>query len=882
MTLATGTKLGPYENQSALGAGGMGEVYRARDTRLDRTVAIKILPEHLSGSPDARQRFDREARAISGLNHPNICTLHDVGHQDGVDFLVMEFLEGETLADRLMKGPLPLDQLLKCAVEICDGLEKAHRSGVVHRDLKPGNVMLTKAGAKLMDFGLAKAVSQADLPPSALTATLVSPAANRPLTAQGTIVGTFQYMAPEQIEGKDADARSDIFALGAVLYEMAAGKRAFAGKTTASVVAAILASEPQPISAVQPMAPAALDQVIRICLAKDPGERWQSVHDVKLQLRAIAAGGSQAGAQAVSPRRRDRAGWIIASALLLLLLTAGAAWWMNARRVPTAMYFSSTAPFPANSVALSPDGKVVAMVAYSDQGNKYVIWTQAVGGRTATVVPGTEDASLPFWSPDGRWIGFFSQGRLKKVDLLSGRSAQVLCDAPGGRGGAWNRDGTILFGLPFGPLYRVPSSGGTPVALTKLDVSRSEASHRWPAFLPDGKHFVYLAANFSGQFDKNAIFVGSLDSDEKKFVVSASSNAAYADPGYLLYLRDDALVAQHFDVRNYVLSGEPRTLSDSVRYSPQIDLAVFDVAGKSTLVVQTGRGTAKSQLLWFDRSGKQVGAVSSPGMFANPSLSPDGQRVAVDQIDSDGRHVNIWIHELANDAVARLGFDPWLEQVPVWSPDGRQVGYSANEKLHFNLHLKNADGSGPDEEIADLDAVQQNFWSWSRDGKYLLAKKGTELWYLTLPDRQAKPLLQAKWAAANAQFSPDGKWMAYATNETGSWEVYVSPFPMGSSKWQVSREGGQEPRWRRDGKELFYMSDEGKMMAVTVKTGTSFEAEPPRTLFQTHLRQPISSLDVFSYDVNAGGSRFLINTKVDSASAAPPSIILNWASEMEK
>ena len=662
MTLATGTKLGPYEIQSALGAGGMGEVYRARDTRLDRTVAIKILPEHLSGSPDARQRFDREARAISGLNHPNICTLHDVGHQDGVDFLVMEFLEGETLADRLMKGPLPLDQLLKCAVEICDGLEKAHRSGVVHRDLKPGNVMLTKAGAKLMDFGLAKAVSQADLPPSALTATLVSPAANRPLTAQGTIVGTFQYMAPEQIEGKDADARSDIFALGAVLYEMAAGKRAFAGKTTASVVAAILASEPQPISAVQPMAPAALDQVIRICLAKDPGERWQSVHDVKLQLRAIAAGGSQAGAQAVSPRRRDRAGWIIASALLLLLLTAGAAWWMNARRVPTAMYFSSTAPFPANSVALSPDGKVVAMVAYSDQGNKYVIWTQAVGGRTATVVPGTEDASLPFWSPDGRWIGFFSQGRLKKVDLLSGRSAQVLCDAPGGRGGAWNRDGTILFGLPFGPLYRVPSSGGTPVALTKLDVSRSEASHRWPAFLPDGKHFVYLAANFSGQFDKNAIFVGSLDSDEKKFVVSASSNAAYADPGYLLYLRDDALVAQHFDVRNYVLSGEPRTLSDSVRYSPQIDLAVFDVAGKSTLVVQTGRGTAKSQLLWFDRSGKQVGAVSSPGMFANPSLSPDGQRVAVDQIDSDGRHVNIWIHELANDAVARLGFDPWLDR----------------------------------------------------------------------------------------------------------------------------------------------------------------------------------------------------------------------------
>jgi len=879
--LASGTKLGPYEIQCPLGAGGMGEVYRARDTRLDRTVAIKILPEHLADNAEARQRFDREARSISGLSHPNICTLYDVGHQDGVDFLVMEYLEGETLADRLLKGPLPADQLLKCAVEICEGLGKAHNSGVVHRDLKPGNIMLTKSGVKLMDFGLAKAASQANPLSSGLTATLVAPAANQPLTAQGMIVGTFQYMAPEQIEGKDADARSDIFALGAVLYEMATGKRAFAGKTTASVFAAILASEPQPLTATYPMLPA-LEQIIRVCLAKDPAERWQSVHDVKLQLRGSAVGGSQVTPQMkVVATRRERTGWLLASVLLLLLLGVGGAWWASSRRAPSAMYFTSTAPFPANNLALSPDGRALAMVAYSDQGNKYVIWTQEVGGRAPVVLPGTEDASHPFWSRDGRWIGFFSQNKLKKVDVHSGRSAQVLCDASGGRGGTWNRDGIILFGLPFGPLYRVSASGGTPVAATKLDPSRAEASDRWPVFLPDQKHFLYLGANFSGQFDKNSIYVGSLDSEEKKFVVSASSNAAYADPGYLLYLRDDSLVAQRFDSSRFVLSGEPHTLADGVQYSPQIDLAVYHVQGGSTLVVQTGRGAARSQLLWFDRSGRQVGSVGPPGLYANPSLSPDGQRVAVDQIDNDGRHVNVWIHGLANDAVARLGFDPWLEQVPVWSPDGKKVAYSSNQKLHFTLHVKNADGSGSDEEIADLASVQQNVWSWSRDGRYMLAKKGAELWYLTLSDRQARQLFEGR-PVTNAQFSPDGKWIAYSTDETGTPEIYVAPFPGLNGRWQVSRGGGLEPRWRRDGKELFYLSEDGKLMAVTVKTGGTFEAEPPHALFQTRPRQPISSLDVFSYDVNAEGSRFLINTKVDTASAAPPSIILNWESEMEK
>lgn len=881
MALANGSKLGPYEIHSPLGAGGMGEIYRARDTRLGRTVAIKILPSHLSSSPDAKQRFEREARAISSLNHPNICTLYDVGHQDGTDFLVMEYLEGETLADRLLKGPLPPEQVLKSGVEICEGLEKAHRSGVIHRDLKPSNIMLTKTGAKLMDFGLAKATTADAAPSSSLSNTFSGPSADRPLTAQGMVVGTFQYMAPEQVEGKEADARSDIFGLGAVLYEMATGQRAFTGKSQAGIAAAILASEPPPISSIQPMSPPALDQVVRTCLAKDPEERWQAVHDVKVQLQRMGTSGSQGGAPAsVLSRRRslDRAGWLVAL-LLLFLLGGSAAWWASTRQAPRTTLFSSPVPFAVNDIAMSSDGRNVAVVAYWDQANKYVIWTYEVGGRGMTTVQGTEGASHPFWSPDGRSIGFFSEGKLKKVDVGSGRSAQVLCDAPHGRGGAWNRDGVILFSPDiFGGLFRVSSAGGTPNEILKPDPS-SETSLRWPSFLPDQQHFLFLAANFGGDFEKNAIFVGSLDSGEKRFIVSASSNVAYAD-GFLLYVRDKALVAQRFDSRKLVVSGEPRTLSDEVQYFPQTDLALF-AAGVGTLVVQTGKGADKSQLVWFSRSGKQVGAVGPPGLFANPSLSPDKRRVALEQTDADGRHVDIWIHELTTDVVSRLTFGPGLNELPIWSPDGKQVVFGSNQKASWRLSGKNADGSGPDRQIGELSSWQA-FWDWSRDGKYLLVWKNGELWYLSLPDAQMHPLFQTKWIVRNAQFSPDRRWITYASNETGNWEIYVSPFPSPDSKWQVSRGGGVEPRWRQDGKELFYLSAEGQVMAVAVKADNTFESGSPVKLFQTHLRQPISAMEVVSYDASADGQKFLVNTKVDEPNAVPLSIILNWAAEMEK
>jgi serine/threonine protein kinase len=877
--------LGPYEIQCPLGAGGMGEVYRARDTRLDRTVAVKVLPTHLSSDSNLRQRFDREARTISSLSHPNICHLYDVGSQEGIAYLVMEYLEGETLADRLHKGPLPLDQVLKYGIEICEGLEKAHRSGVIHRDLKPGNIMLTKSGAKLMDFGVAKPVIPVSAPSAGLTQTLATPPP--PLTTEGMVVGTFQYMSPEQVEGKEADARGDIFALGAVLYEMVTGRRAFEGQTTASTIAAILSADPPPMSTLQPLSPPPLEATVKSCLAKDPDERLQTAHDVKLQLRWIKESTSSSRLPVVLPPGRkawDRVGWLVAALLLLLLLGGSFMWWLRGREAPSAMYFNSSVPFPADYVALSPDGRMLALVAYSDSANKNVIWIHQVGGRGATVLPGTEGASYPFWSPNQRSLGFFADGKLKTIDVASGRSAQVLSDAPFGRGGTWSPDGVILFTPDaWSGLYRVALSGGTPLAVTKPDVSQFQVSHRWPVFLPDGRHFLYLACNFSGRLDKNMIVVGSLDSDEKRPIVSASTNAVYVDPGYLLYWRDNALVAQRFDLHSYSLTGDARIVSDAVQYFPQTNLAVFTAAGK-TLVAQTGagRGVNKSQLIWFDRHGKQVGSVGPPELVANPKLSPDGRRVAVDQTDTDGRHVNIWIHELAGDAASRLGFGPWLEQVTVWSPDGKQVIYTANEKLFFSLYLKNSDGSGSAQNIMDFGTPQQGPWDWSRDGKYVLARKDRELWYMTMPDRQTRPLLQSPWLIRNAQFSPDEKFVAYASSETGNWEVYVSPFPGFGSKWQVSRGGGEEPRWRRDGKELFYLARDGKLMAADVQTGAGFEAASPTALFQTHPRQPNSAMDFFSYDVTSDGQRFLVNTRVDTSNSAPLSVILNWSSEMEK
>ena len=780
-----------------------------------------------------------------------------------------------------MKGPLPPEQTIRIAMQIADALARAHKLGIVHRDLKPANVMLTKTGAKLMDFGLAKHSGPAPLA-AALTEMTMEQAK---LTSEGMLVGTFQYMAPEQLEGKEADARADIFALGELIYEMATGKPAFSGKSRASLIAAILTAEPPPMESLQPMTPVSLSRIVKKCLAKDPDERWQSASDLAAELKWIAEGGSQASETMRVPVARAkwaRASWILTSIFFLLALSGGVAWWTSSHRSSSAMYFHAAVPFAANDLALSPDGRMLAMAGYFAPTNDYMLWTYEVGSRRTISLEGTHGAAYPFWSPDGKSIGFFADGKLRKVDISRGQ-VQVLCDAPNGRGGAWNREGTIIFSPDaLGPLFRVPSSGGSPTELTKVDTARSEAGHRWPMFLPDGKHFLYLAANFSNRPGINAIFVGALDSAEKHFVVNTSANAFYSEPGYLLYMRDKTLVAQPFDLRQFALTGEPHTLSDEVLYFPQVYRAAFSVSGPETLVAQTGVGVYLSQLTWFDRSGKPVGVIGKPAWYNNVQLSPDGHRVATDQTDQDGRNVDVWVLDPARGATTRLTFDPALDSTPVWSPDGKQLLISSNRSLNFRFYLKNADGSGSDEEIAEAGNDSFNSVDWSRDGKYVLARRNNALWYLTLPERVLKPFIQAKWVVKGAQFSPDGRWVAYSSNESGSMEIYVVPFPSGNGKWQVSTGGGQEPRWRNDGKELFFLSRDSKMMAVPVSTGTSFESGSPLALFQTHRRQPISSQDILSYDVSADGQKFLIATRVDESAVAPLSVLLNWTSAIEK
>jgi eukaryotic-like serine/threonine-protein kinase len=880
MAISTGTKFGPYEILAFLGAGGMGEVYRGRDTRLDRPVAVKILPTHLSDQPEARERFDREARAISSLNHPNICHLYDVGSQDGTNYLVMEYLEGETLADRLLRGPLPVDQVLKSSVEICEGLDRAHRGGVIHRDLKPGNIMLTRSGAKLMDFGLAKEA----LAPSSAASALTAVVSDKPLTAQGTIVGTFQYMAPEQLQGRPADARSDLFALGAVLYEMATGKRAFAGKTQLSVASAILEKDPEPMTASKPASPAGLERVVKGCLAKDPDERWQTAHDVKLQLRSLLEASSQPAAEAVAlrPSRRtwQYAGWLLAGILFLLLLAAGVRLWNRAPNEVRPLFFQTSVPFSATDLAVSPDGRSIAMVAYSPQSSSNEIWMYEVGSQQPSLIPGTQGASYPFWSPDERYLGFFADGKLKKVDV-GGNQVQVLCDAPNGRGGTWGRDGDILFtpdAIGRMGLHRVSSQGGSPVVQTKPDTAHDETSHRWPEFLPDGRHFLYMGANFTGRSaDVNTIYLGSLDSQEKRPIVKTNANAVFVEPGFLVYMRGNTLVAQPFDLSRFALTGEPRVLTKDVLYFPQIARAVYTVS-RDVLVTQTGTAPSVSQLTWFDRSGKPVGSIGSQGTYHNVRLSPDGHKVATDQTDPDGLNIDVWIHDPERGLTTRMTFDPALDYDPIWSPDGKQIMFGSSRQSGWRLYLKNSDGSGSEQKVVE---IESGLWQvipfdWSHDGKNVVFRNAAELWHLSLPERIARPIFQNKWTARNAQFSPDGRWLAYDSNETGGWEVYVSPFPSMNGKWQISPTGGQEPRWRGDGKEFFYLSPDGKMMAVPVSSAPSFEAGSPSELFLTHRRPPLGSTDVSSYDVTSDGKKFLINTKVDTGKAAPPSILLNW------
>jgi Tol biopolymer transport system component len=889
MAIQPGSRLGPYEILAAIGAGGMGEVYRARDTRLGREVAIKILPNHLSSNSEARQRFEREAKTVSGLNHPNICTLHDIGHQDGVDFIIMEYLEGETLAERIAKGRLPLADVLKYGAQIADALDKAYRSGVIHRDLKPGNIMLTKSGAKLLDFGLAKSSTSL-----ATMATVAGTAPTSPLTQEGMIVGTFQYMSPEQVAGQELDARSDIFSFGAVLYEMVTGQKAFPGKSQLSVASAIVEKDPEPAAAIAPLTPASLDHVIRRCLAKNRDERWQTALDLGSELKWIRESGSQAGVPAIQSDAAGRQRWLTIlpwalCGVLLAGLLAGSIWWHAQKNAKQLAYFSAVLPFSALDIEMAPNGHTVAVVGFSEADRTNVLWIYEVGGEQARKLPETEGARFPFWSPDGKSIAFFADGKLKKMDI-DGGPVQTICDAASGRGGTWNKDGVVVLtpsgGLLDG-LYRVLATGGTPTRISTPDPSRGETTNRWPTFLPDGRHFLYFGGDVAGSVaasaEKNAIFVGALDSNEKTFVTKATGNVSYVAPGYLLYYRDKTLFAQSFDADKLKLSGDPIPLLTDVAYTPRISHTAFS-ASDGVLAAQRGSGVSVSKLVWYDRKGNEVGSVGEREVVVNVALSPDGKTVGVDRTDEETQNSDVWTYDLQRNSMKRLTFDPSVDAAPVFSADGKQILFASSRERVFKVYVKDADGA-QEEKLLPFnvsDKADRYPSDWSRDGRYILYTRATELWVAESPDWRTRPLVQGQGTVKNAQFSPDGKWVAYASTESGKWEIYVTSFPDARGKWQISTAGGTQPRWRGDSKELFYLASDGKIMAVPITGGANFDAGSPAALFQAIPRVLVATSELVTYDVAKDGQRFLVNTQMKSPESQPMTVIQNWTAELKK
>jgi len=896
MSLPIGTKLGPYEVLSQLGAGGMGEVYKARDTRLERTVAIKVLPEHLSASPESRHRFEREAKTISQLSHPHICALYDVGREGETEYLVMEYLEGETLAERLVKGPLPLEQTLRCGIEITDALDKAHRRGIVHRDLKPGNVMLTRSGVKILDFGLAKAIQ----PESSAAAMTSLPTDGPALTAEGTIVGTLQYMAPEQLEGRESDARTDIFALGAVLYEMATGRKAFSGRSRASLIGAILKDEPPLVSAAQPMTPPALDRVVRTCLAKDPEERWQSAHDIKSELAWIAQAGSQAGVAApVMARRRsrERVAWILATLFGLGLAATLSLWVVRGPRTSAetrTLKLSVLPPekwsFLPGTIALSPDGTRLAFVAVGADGQS-LLWVRSLDTLEPRPLPGTEGAYGLFWSPDGRFLGFFAEGKLKKVEV-SGGPPQVLyvLTSVVGRGGAWNREGVIVFAPgPATSLFRIPDSGGTVSPVTKLDTSRRENSHRWPVLLPDGRHFLYYAR--SRQKEDRAIFVGSLDSRETRFLMSGSSNVAFApsspgaSAGYLLFEREGSLVARKLDLAGLRFEGDPIPIVEKVQASDQFRAAMFTVSDTGVLAFGKGTHSGPPRLVWFDRSGKQLASLDSPGYSLGINLSPDERRVAIDIVNSEVGGRELWQAEVTRGVTSRLTSGDRPTWDPVWSPDGTRIAFGSGPTVD-ELDLYEKPSSGPGEEHLLFHSAGSKIpVDWSADGRFLLfelrgAGVTSKLWILPLTgDGKPYPLLQTSFNESLGTFSPDGRWIAYVSDESGHTEVYVQTFPISTAKWRVSTSGGTQPRWRRDGKEIFYLAPDSHLMAVAVSAGSSFEAGVPSALFEVGASPGIGLRH--QYGVASQGQRFLVARVIEPQEMPAITVVSNWAAELK-
>ena len=908
MSLSSGTKLGPYEIQAFVGAGGMGEVYRANDTRLGRTVAIKVLPSHLSSDPDRLHRFEREARAISQLQHPHICTLHDVGLQNSTHFLVMEYLEGETLAERLHRGALPLQQMLKIATEIASALDRAHRAGIVHRDLKPGNIMLTKSGAKLMDFGLAKPTSPVlgtapsaggPLTPSTPTMTLPSlTSPESPVTQKGHVLGTFQYMSPEQLQGREADSRSDIFAFGAVLYEMATGRRAFEGKSQLSVAAAILEKEPEPASTVHKASTAALDHVIAACLAKNPEERWQCAADVARELVWIA----QAPTSVPAAKRPNQVlkGALFAAVVALVVLLGFWQPWLRSVP-PSKIEFSIFAPEKMSfdyGLAVSPDGQQVAFVASASLGES-TLAVRKLRSSESKLLPGTEGAHFPFWSPDKNQLGFFAGGKLKRIDLRSGTVQSVADTAEGvaptgeGRGADWNANGDIIFApSPTSALYRVAASGGNPTPVTILDTTKGETSHRWPHFLPDGHHFTFLArAGIAKETD--VLFIGALDSRERQELFAASSGVQFAPPSYLMFVRGRTLFAQAFSSRKLRPIGEPVAVLDGIEPEGEAGptyYAPFSVS--AGVLAYTKSHGFQLQLAWHDRSGRKLEDVSHPGTYDEPALSPDGRRIALDIM---GQRNSIWVLDVARGALSRFSFEE-RAVCPIWSPDGNQIAYRSvdADRREFSIVTKPSTGAGKATTLVGLSLGQggETLYpdSWSPDGRLLLVEKvdvgnrdHAALWLLPVHgDGKLQPFLSSSFNVAHATFSPDGRWVAYSSDETGRPEVYVQDFAR-TKKIQISTAGGDQALWSQTGRELFFISPDHNLMVVGLETQRDdLKLNPPRLLFHAPIRSEGLSASRINYAVSADGNRILLNELQAANLPTSTTVVVNWTTELKE
>ena len=892
MPLASGSKLGPYEIVAPAGAGGMGEVYKAKDTRLDRSVAIKIVSGDVTTNPELRARFEREARALSSLSHPHICGLYDIGRENGSDYLVMEYLEGETLAKRLERGPLPIRELLKIGVEVADALDKAHRQGLVHRDLKPGNVMLTKSGAKLLDFGLAKSQTPAIAAAASFDAATVTHPAS-PITQQGFLVGTFQYMSPEQVQGHEADSRSDIFAFGAVLYEMATGKRAFDGKSQIGIASAILEKDPEPISSIQSFAPPALEHIVERALAKNPDERWQSASDVKAELKWIAASGSQPGlVRATSKRVRIRASWAMVGILAVVALSL--AWMLIGRSGTSAQMVKASILPPEGStlissgifaapLELSPDGSKLLFVARNGE-EPQMIWVRQLDSGVAKPLAGTENAGRPFWSPDSKSIGFFADRKLKKIDATGG-PVFTLADAVEGRGGSWNTQGTILFSpAAFAGLYSVPAAGGVVRQVTKLDPKEGETTHRYPEFLPDGRHFLYLTRHSgAGAGIHPAIEVASLDGGEGKHLIEVGSNAKYVR-GYLLYVREHALMAQKFDEKKLELSGDPVVLAEDVMVDERFSRGVFTASQTGLIAFQSGDARDEYVLRVISRSDSEMRQAKDLGDAAvyfnggDPAISPDGKSALAAIVDLHSGQSNLWRIDLTTGGRDRLtsGSDVYTA---TWSPDGKEIAYMGSKGTSTvrGVMLQSISGTGAARELVSMDPVSlPELSAWSPDGNLFYVAgsdpRANQLW--SLPAAGGKPTVLFKDTAfySTPQVSPDRHFMAYVTDETGRDEVYVTTYPALGRRWQISQSGGTEPRWRRDGKELFFFAADNHLQAVPVKiSGSDFEAGQPQSLFAVSKK----GIAVWRYDVLPDGQHFLVTTAKQGA-AANITLVTNW------